>query len=196
VTTGRSPRQRSLLPPDPADLLRLARENLALLTELAMHYEVARIGPPPGPRTVCRPDDVASYLGPELVDLAQEQLRVLLLDVKNQLLGAALVYQGSVSEINVRLGECFREAVRAGAVSVIFCHNHPSGDPSPSPEDVAITGLAKRAGDLLGIAVLDHIIVAKRGHVSLRERGLFSPTSTATDASTQEGASSRPPVPA
>ena len=165
--------------PKPAEVVRLARENLALLTELASHYELARLGPPAQERVICRPEDVAAYLGPELVDLAQEQFRVLLLDAKNQLLGTALVYQGGTSAITLRLAECFREAVRAGAVSVIFCHNHPSGDPTPSPDDIAITRLAMQAGDLLGIAVLDHVVVGKRGTASLREAGLLPPAKVA-----------------
>jgi len=165
----------SLLRPDPEALLHLARENLALLTEISSHYELARLGPPAEPRRFARPEDVASYLAPELVDLAQEQFRVLLLDVKGQLLGAALVYQGGTSSIPVRLAECFREAVRANASSVIFCHNHPSGDPTPSSEDIAVSQQAVQAGDLLGIAVLDHVVVGKRGHVSLREKGLLPP---------------------
>jgi DNA repair protein RadC len=174
-------RQISLLRPDPEALLHLARENLALLTEISAHYELARLGPPAQPQSMCRPEDVAGYLGPELADLAQEQFRVLLLDVKNHLLGTALVYQGGTSSISIRLAECFREAVRVNATSVIFCHNHPSGDPTPSPEDVAVTRLAIQAGDLLGIAVLDHIIVGKGAHVSLRQRGLL-PASKADGA--------------
>lgn len=174
-------RQVSLLRPDPEAILHLARENLALLTEISVHYELARLGPPAEPRTFRSPEDVASYLGPELVDLAQEQFRVLMLDVKCQLLGAALVYHGGTSGISIRLAECFREAVRANASSVIFCHNHPSGDPAPSPEDVAVTRLAVQAGDLLGIAVLDHVVVARRGLVSLKQAGLL-PQSKAAPA--------------
>ena len=166
-------RQVSLLRPDPEALLRLARENLALLTEISAHYEVARLQPPPEQQSLSRPEEVVTYLGPELVDLAQEQFRVLLLDVKNHVLGTALVYQGGTSSISIRLAECFREAVRANASAVIFCHNHPSGDPTPSPEDVALSRLAVQAGDLLGITVLDSIVVARRGHVSLREKGLL-----------------------
>lgn len=172
--SGRGKSQQvSLLRPDPEALLHLARENLALLTEISSHYELARLGPPAEQRTFTRPEDVASYLAPELVDLAQEQFRVLLLDVKGQLLGTALVYQGGTNSIPIRLADCFREAVRAGAASVIFCHNHPSGDPTPSQEDVSITRLAVQAGTLLGIAVLDHIVVGTHGHVSLRQAGLL-----------------------
>lgn len=172
--------QVSLLRPAPDELLQLARQALALLTELAAHYEVARLGPPAQPLTIARPQDVADYLGPELADLAQEQLRVVLLNVKAHVVGAPLVYQGGVNAIEVRLADVFREAVRAGAASLILCHNHPTGDLTPSPEDVAVTGEAMRAGRLLGINVLDHIILGKGGrHVSLRERGLLPAAVTA-----------------
>ena len=76
--------------------------------------------------------------------------------------------------MNVRVADCFREAVRSGAVAIILCHNHPSGDPEPSPEDVRITAEAVRAGELLGVEVLDHVVVAGQRHVSLRERGLYA----------------------
>ena len=87
----------------------------------------------------------------------------------------SLVYQGGLNATVIRLTDCFREAVRVGAVRVIFCHNHPSGDPSPSPEDVRLTAEAVKVADLLGIELLDHVIVGRQAHVSLRERGLFSP---------------------
>ena len=163
-------------PPPAGELLQLARENLRLLTDLAAHYEVARLGPPPG-RSVHKPLDVAEYLAPELADLAQEQLRVVLLDTKHQIVGCCLVYQGGINAVSVRLADCFREAVRAGAAALVLAHNHPSGDPTPSPEDVALTADAARIGALLGIDVLDHVIVGRANqHVSLREKGLFSPT--------------------
>lgn len=158
--------------PAPAELVHLVREHLRLLRDLALHYEVARLGPPEEPRIVRTPADVAAYLAPELADLAQEQFRAVLLDTKHHLLATTLVYQGGANAVSIRPADCFREAVRLGAVAVIFAHNHPSGDPTPSPEDVALTAELVRAGDLLGIQVLDHLILG-RGCVSLRERGLM-----------------------
>lgn len=158
--------------PAPAELVHLVREHLQLLRDLALHYEVARLGPPPEPNTVRTPADVAAYLGPEMVDLAQEQFRAVLLDTKHHIMATSLVYQGGANAISIRPADCFREAVRLGAVAVIFVHNHPSSDPTPSPEDVAFTRDAVRAGDLLGIQVLDHLVLG-RGFVSLRERGLM-----------------------
>ncbi len=172
--------QISLLPPEAAVILHLVRENLRLLSELSLRYEVGRTSAPELPAVVRGPADLAAYLGPELADLAQEQLRVVLLDSKNQVRAVSLVYQGGLNATVVRLGDCFREAVALGAAAVIFAHNHPSGDPTPSPEDVRLTEEAARAAQLLGIDLLDHLIVARGGkYVSLRERGLYTPTALA-----------------
>jgi DNA repair protein RadC len=89
--------------------------------------------------------------------------------------GTQLVYQGGINATAIRLADCFREAVARGAAAIILCHNHPSGDPTPSAEDVLLTRDASRVGDLLGIELLDHIVVARNGHVSLRERGFYMP---------------------
>jgi DNA repair protein RadC len=168
--------QISFVPPDGATLLHLVRENLRLVAQFMAHYEVPGLPPPEGDAdapVIRSPADIAGYLGPELAALAQEQLRVVLLNAKNRVIGVQLVYQGGANTISVRLADCFREAVRSGAVAIILCHNHPSGDPEPSPEDVRVTAEAGRAGQLLGVDVLDHIVVAGARHVSLRERGLY-----------------------
>jgi DNA repair protein RadC len=171
------PRQVSLLPPDGAALVHLVRENLRLLAELVNRYEIERLEPVTERRAIRNPADIAAYLGPEMAELAQEQLRVVLLDTKNGVLDVCLVYQGGLNATVIRLADCFREAVRAGAAALVLVHNHPSGDPTPSPEDVALTKEAAKAGDLLGIEVLDHIVVGREGaHASLRQRGLYSPT--------------------
>lgn len=172
--------QISLLPPDAATLLHLVRENLRLLAELAVRYEVPHVAPMPDPRIIRKPTDVAEYLGPEMVDLAQEQLRVVLLDTKNHVLGTRLVYQGGLNSVVIRLGDVFRDAVAYGAASIVLVHNHPSTDPTPSVEDIAMTRDAAEAGQLLGVDVLDHIVVAKGGFVSLRENGLYTPKGTPT----------------
>jgi len=181
---GGGPRQTYLLTPEPDDLLRLARETLALLRDLALHYEVARLGPPQPERRVTNPGDLAAYLGPELRDLAQEQLRVVQLDTKHHILGTSLVYQGGVNAAVITMADCFREAVRTGAVAIILVHNHPSTDCTPSPEDVQMTNEAARAGAILGIAVLDHIVIGGDRHVSLREQGLYRPSGRSPDHDT------------
>ena len=167
--------QISLLPPDAATLLHLVRENLCLLAELATHYEVPQATALGDRLKVTRPADVAEYLGPEMRPLAQEQLRVVLLDTKNRVLATPLIYQGGLNSVVIRLGDVFREAVACGAAALILVHNHPSQDASPSTEDIRLTEDAARVGELLGIQVLDHIIVAGDSYVSLREKGMYVP---------------------
>ena len=118
------------------------------------------------------PEDVAALLMAEMGHLDQEQLRVLLLDTRHQVIRQVLVYQGSVNTSLVRIAEIFREAVRENAPAIVLAHNHPSQDPSPSPEDVALTREAITAGQLLSVELLDHLIVTQQRYVSLRERGL------------------------
>jgi len=126
----------------------------------------------PGERPVVRsPQDVARLLG-DMALLEQEHLRVLLLSTRNHVLGVPEVYKGNVNSAQVRVAEVFREAVREGCPAIVVVHNHPSGDPEPSAEDVAITRQLVAAGQLLGIEVLDHVVLARGGYVSLRERGL------------------------
>jgi len=167
------PRQHHL-----AALVRTLRENGRLLALLARWCEADRLTPPTLGETFHQPADIAAYLGPEMAGLPQEQLRVVLLDRRGRLIDAPLVYQGGQSETTVRLADCFREAVRRSAAAVVLVHNHPSGDPSPSPEDVQLTQEAGQAGLLLGITVLDHVVLAD-GFVSLRAEGVYVPPATA-----------------
>ncbi len=110
-------------------VIELVRQNLRLLSDLVQRYEVAHQEVPPVERIVRKPADVAGFLGTELADLAQEQLRVMLLDNKNRVLGTSLVYQGGLNSIVVRLADCFREAVRVNAAAILLVHNHPSRAP-------------------------------------------------------------------
>ena len=178
--------QISLLPPDTAAVLHLVRENLRLLRELASRYEVGWLAGSAlagEERYVHSPRDVADYLRAEMEDLAQEQLRVVLLNTKSRIVGTVLVYQGSVNAAAFSgVGDCFREALRAGAASIVLVHNHPSAAPTPSPEDVRVTQEVARAGQLLGVELLDHVIIGRPGHVNLLERRLFTPPSPASPA--------------
>ena len=122
--------------------------------------------------TVHSPQEVANLLMAEMALLDQEHLRVLLLNTKNQVLAMPEVYKGNVNSTMVRVGEVFREAVREGCPALIVVHNHPSGDPTPSQDDVEMTRRMVDAGELLGIEVLDHIVIGRQSYVSLRERGL------------------------
>jgi DNA repair protein RadC len=127
----------------------------------------------PGERpTISSPADAAGVLMYELRALDQEVVKVLLLDTRNRLLGVVEVYRGSLNTSMIRVGELFREAIKQNAASIIVAHNHPSGDPSPSPDDVAVTRMMDEAGKLLDIAVHDHIIIGYNRFVSLKERGL------------------------
>jgi DNA repair protein RadC len=109
----------------------------------------------------------------KLSALEQEEMHVLLLDTKNRLVGSHRIYEGSVHTTVIRVGELFREAIRKNCTSIIVAHNHPSGDPTPSPEDVAVTQEMVRAGKILDIDVLDHVVIgAGSSFTSLKERGL------------------------
>jgi DNA repair protein RadC len=118
------------------------------------------------------PTDVANLLMMEMGFLDQEHLRVVLLDTKNRVLGMPTIYIGSINTSVLRVGELFREAIKANSAAVIVVHNHPSGDPTPSPEDVRITQQLVEAGKLLDVEVVDHLIIGQQRYVSLKERGL------------------------
>ncbi len=121
---------------------------------------------------VTSPQDVMNLLGPEMSLLDQEQLRVVLLDTRNRVLAMPIVYSGNVNTSVIRVGELFRDAIRYNAVAMAVVHNHPSGDPTPSSEDVAVTRLIVEAGKLLNVDVLDHIVIGGGRCVSLKERRL------------------------
>jgi len=104
--------------------------------------------------------------------LEQEHLRVILLDRRNRVLETTEVYKGSVNSSQIRVGEVFKEAIRKNASALIVIHNHPSGDPTPSPDDVAVTRAIVGAGKLLDVEVLDHLVIGHGRWVSLKERGL------------------------
>ena len=118
------------------------------------------------------PHDVAQLLMVEMSHLDQEHLRTVLLDTKNRVQTISTVYIGSLNTSLVRVGEIFKEAVKRNSAALIVVHNHPSGDPSPSPEDVLVTREIVSAGNLLGVEVLDHLVIGQGRFVSLRERGL------------------------
>lgn len=118
------------------------------------------------------PRDVAALLMLEMGHLEHEVLRTVLLNTKNMVLGTPTIYQGSVNQTALRVGELFREAIRQNATAMIVVHNHPSGDPTPSPEDVAATRTLVEAGKLVDIEVFDHLVIGRHQYVSLKERRL------------------------
>jgi DNA repair protein RadC len=118
------------------------------------------------------PDEAAQLILYEMSALDQEELWVMLLDTRNHFLMNETVYRGSLNSSQVRVGELFKSAVRRNAASIIVAHNHPSGDPTPSPDDIAVTRAIVEAGKLLDIDVLDHLVIGGGKYVSLKERGL------------------------
>lgn len=118
------------------------------------------------------PGDAGVLLLPMLGHQVQEHFVVLYLDTRNRVIDRETLYIGSLNTSLVRIGEVFRGAIHRNCASIIVAHNHPSGDPSPSPEDVALTRRLIDAGKLLEIDVLDHLVIGQNRFVSLRERGL------------------------
>jgi DNA repair protein RadC len=122
--------------------------------------------------TVNSPADAAALVAYEMSALEQEHLRVILLDRRNRVIETVEIYKGSVNSSQVRVGEIFKEAIRKNASALIVVHNHPSGDPTPSPDDVAVTRAIVQAGKLMDVDVLDHMVIGQGRWVSLKERGL------------------------
>jgi DNA repair protein RadC len=126
------------------------------------------------PRPVLKsPDDVAAEVRSQLKGKKKEHFLVLSLDTRNRLINRKLVSIGSLDTSIVHPREVFKEAVSSCAASVIFAHNHPSGDPEPSKEDIELTKRLAKAGEIMGIEVLDHIIVCDRSYLSLKAKSLF-----------------------
>ena len=117
---------------------------------------------------ISTPQDVANQVQYKMAGLEQEELWVLLLDTRNRHMFTSQLYRGSLNSSSVRPAEIFKEAIRLNAASVIIVHNHPSGDPAPSPEDVNLTRMLIEAGELLEVPVLDHVIVGSRGIASIK----------------------------
>ena len=121
---------------------------------------------------ITSPADVARLMMVEMSHLDQEHLRAICLDTKNKVQKTHTVSIGSLNISAVRVGELFKEGLKLNSAAIIVVHNHPSGDPTPSPEDVSVTRQMVEAGRLLDIAVLDHLIIGQGLYVSLREQGM------------------------
>jgi len=122
--------------------------------------------------TIHSPGDAAQILMPILAHREQEFLLVMMLDTRNRMLDISEIYHGSLNSSMVRVGEVFKPALQRNAAAVLIAHNHPSTDPSPSPEDVSVTRSIVEAGKLLDVSVVDHIICGLSRWVSLKEKGL------------------------
>jgi DNA repair protein RadC len=121
---------------------------------------------------IASPADAANLLMPDMQNLEQEHLVVLPLSTRNDVIATVTIYKGSINTSVVRIAEIFKPAIQLNAAAIIVAHNHPSGDPSPSPEDVQVTRQVVQVGELIDIDVLDHIIIGRQRYVSLKERGL------------------------
>lgn len=118
------------------------------------------------------PGDAAGVLTPQLSRAEQEHFVVLYLDIRNRIVDQETLYKGTLNCSLVRIAEVFRGAVRRQCAAIIVAHNHPSGDPAPSPEDVALTRRLVEAGKLMEVELVDHLVIGQGRFVSLRERGL------------------------
>jgi DNA repair protein RadC len=158
-----------------AELAAIPGIGAAKAARLAAAFELGRRAVadwPPGRWTIRSPRDVADRLLVDMGRLEREELRVLSLNAKNAVQRVSTVYVGNVSASLVRVGELFRDAVRLDASGVILVHNHPSGDPTPSPDDLHLTAEAIAAGRLLDVDVLDHVVIGQDAWISLRDRGV------------------------
>lgn len=121
---------------------------------------------------ITSPGDAAQLLMAQMGNESQEQVRVLILDSKHRVQRMPVIYVGNVNSSTLRVAEVFRPAIKDNAPAILVAHNHPSGDPTPSPEDIAVTRALVKAGEILDIEVLDHLIIGRRQFVSLKERKL------------------------
>jgi len=121
---------------------------------------------------IVSPTDVARLMMPELRALQKEVLLVLCLDTKNKVIAKRQIFEGSLNASIVHPREVFRFAIEQSAASIILVHNHPSGDPAPSSEDIRTTKQLRKAGEYIQIPVLDHVIIGDRDYTSLKEADL------------------------
>lgn len=122
---------------------------------------------------VSSPKDLANVLTNEMAYLNQEVLKLIMLDTKNYIIGRRDVFKGSLNSSIVHPREIFSEAIKRNSASIIICHNHPSGDPTPSKEDINVTIRLKECSKIIGIELLDHIIIGSQGFISLKEKGII-----------------------
>ena len=148
------------------------RGAAAVVAAVELGRRVASAWPAAGWR-IRAPADLADRLIPAMGHLEREELRSILLNTKNTVTGMVTVYAGNLAGSSVRVGEVFREAVRRQSAAMVVVHNHPSGDPAPSAEDLRITRELAEAGRLLDIELLDHLVIGHGRWVSLRALGVL-----------------------
>ncbi|MDO5039299.1 DNA repair protein RadC [Clostridium sp.] len=124
-------------------------------------------------KRVTSPNDVASMLYGEMGTFNQEVLKLIILNTKNEIIKIKDVFKGSLNSSLIHPREIFNEAIRNSAASIIICHNHPSGDPTPSDEDIKVTIRLKECGEIIGIKLIDHVVIGRNIYVSLKEKGIL-----------------------
>lgn len=158
------------------ELSRIHGIGLAKATQIAACFELARRleahSDAPKPR-IKKPEDAYRLIAPGLRNLKRETFKALYLDAKNQLIWEETISIGTLDASIVHPREVFKTAIQESTASIILAHNHPSGDPGPSREDVELTRRLTEAGKLIGIEILDHIIVGEGGYVSMKEGGIL-----------------------
>ena len=158
------------------ELARVRGIGVAKATQIKAAFELSKRleGYESGKKvTIKTPEDIVEQVRARLKDKKKEHFLVILLNTRNQLIGIAPISIGSLDASIVHPREVFKEAISATAASVIFAHNHPSGDPQPSEDDIKLTKRLVQAGEIIGIEVLDHIIVGGNTFVSIKRQGLF-----------------------
>ena len=166
---------RSLYHAHPMELTQVKGVNQATAIRIKAAFNLGlRLNLPSEERpTINSPADAAALVQHEMSLLEKEHLRVLLLDTRNHVIDIVEIYRGSVNSSQVRVGEIFRPALQRLAAAILIFHNHPTGDPTPSPDDVAVTRAIVQAGKLLDVALIDHLIIGHAGRwVSMKEKGL------------------------
>ncbi|MBX5457459.1 MAG: DNA repair protein RadC [Thermogemmatispora sp.] len=159
-----------------ADLARLCREHglgAAKAAQLKAALELGRrlqLEQPEARYRIISPADAARLVMMEMAYLEHEEMWILLLDTKNQVVAIEKRYKGTVNSSVLRAAEVFRPAILRNCPSILICHNHPSGDPTPSPEDIAVTEQLVAAGHLLDTELIDHLVIGKQRYVSLKEQ--------------------------
>lgn len=140
------------------------------LAELATRFNSFKSGEE---HIVSSPKDVSNYMMRQMKGLKKEYFKLIMLNTKNIIISVKDISIGNLNSSIVHPREVFIEAIKLSSASVILCHNHPSGDPTPSKEDILITKRLKECGTLLGIEVLDHIIIGNKAYISLKEKGII-----------------------
>lgn len=169
----RFPSLPELLDATEKELVQIPGLGPAKASAVISALQLARaINAPMNNQTIIRsPEDVFHYVKDDIMYEQREHFLCLFLNTKNAVISKEIISIGSLSAAIVHPREVFRIGCKRSAASIICCHQHPSGDPSPSPEDIQLTKRLVEAGELLGISVLDHIIIGYQRHLSLKEQG-------------------------